>query len=195
MRKCVIVLCAVLILVVLAFWIGRAVGVEAGSKLQAKRGLQLHRELVDLDKRFLTNVVSRPSTMISGLYQFEVRFAGKTGKVSEIELEFSNGQLVKASRLPIQGIVQTGNVVSWEQYEISEGPSAIFVGRIDGKEMWGQGLCGTRTGLAPGGASSVRCLEGASKILKLDRTLPSISEPSVGRKLLRLGTVALPNVR
>jgi hypothetical protein len=138
MAKKIISLCAVLAGLSVAFWIGRGVGADIASKAQTKRDVQLHKELIELDRAFFTNVVTRPSTMTSGRYNLEVRFAGKPEKISEIELEFSNGRLVKASKLPIQHIVQTGNVVSWEQYDSDEGPIAIFVGTIDGNEMWGR---------------------------------------------------------
>lgn len=138
MAKRIISLCVMLALLAIAFWFGRAVGVDTTSKAQAKRAIQLHKELIELDRAFLTNVATRPGTMTSGRYKLEVRLAGQPERVSEIELEFSNGKLVKASQLPIQHIVQTGNVVSWEQYDASEGPSAIFVGTIDGDGMWGR---------------------------------------------------------
>jgi hypothetical protein len=130
--------CAVLALLAIAFWVGRAGGVERTSMLQTKRDLELHKQLVELDQSFLTNVVTRPNTLTSGLYTLEIRFAGKTEEVSALELEFSNGQLVQNPKLPIQHIVQTGSVVSWERYNMDEDPSSTFVGVIDGNVMWGR---------------------------------------------------------
>ena len=140
MRKWLIALCGILALIgiVVAFWVGRAVGTGTASKAQTERDMQLHKELIELDRTFLTNVVTRPSTMTSGRYNLGVRFAGQAERLSEIELEVTNGNLVKISPLPIQHIVQAGNAVSWEQYDMSEGPSAIFVGTIDGNAMWGR---------------------------------------------------------
>lgn len=130
--------CVILALLVIAFWGGQATGAESASKLQAKRDLTLHKQLVELDRSFLTNVVTRSNTLTSGVYTLETRFAGKAEKVSAVELKFSNGQLVQPSNLPIQHVVQTGSVVSWEQYDGDEGPNSSFVGLIDGSVMWGR---------------------------------------------------------
>jgi hypothetical protein len=139
MQKKILVLCAFLALLVIAFWVGWYSGVYSRSKLQTKQDLELHKELVELDQSFFTNAVTRPSVMNSGAYTLEIQFAGKPEKVSStLELEFSNGRLVGAPNQRIQDIVQTRNVVSWEQYDSDEGPSTTFVGVIDGDGMWGR---------------------------------------------------------
>ena len=138
MKRKIIGVCAALALLTIAFWIGRASGINSASELQTKHDLELHKELVGLDQSFLTNVVTRPNTMTSGLYTLELQFAGKTKQVSELRLEFSDGKLVKPSQLPIQDIVQVGSVISWEQYDADEGSSTKFIGLIDGNVMWGR---------------------------------------------------------
>src|SRR5258706_15135851 len=100
MLKKLAIFCAVLALLAIAFWIGRTNGVSTSSNLQTKRDLELHKTLVELDRSFLTNVVTRPNMMTSGIYALEIRFAGKPETISELELEFSNRQLTKVSKLP-----------------------------------------------------------------------------------------------
>ncbi|HXI85790.1 MAG TPA: hypothetical protein VNL17_17055 [Verrucomicrobiae bacterium] len=138
MQKKIVAVCAVLALIAIIFWVGSYYGADSRSKLQTKRDLDLHKKLVELDRSFLTNVVTRPNTMTSGSYVLEIQFTGKPEKTAALELEFSNGQLIKMSKLPIQDLVQTGSVVSWMQYDEDEGPSARFIGLIDGNGMWGR---------------------------------------------------------
>jgi hypothetical protein len=100
--------------------------------------LRQHEELVELDKAFLPTIAVRPSSMTSGTYTLETWFHGKAAEAAEVELEFSDGQLVKLTGLPIQGIVQHGHVVFWERFDYDEGPSAAHVGLVDGNTMWGR---------------------------------------------------------
>jgi hypothetical protein len=138
MKHKIITIVAVLALLVIAYLAGQSNGSHTAVEQQTERDLDLHKELVELDQSFLTNISTRPNTMSSGAYTLETRFAGSTTKESSLELEFSNGQLLKVTGLPIQDIVQTGNVVSWEQFDYDEGPSARYVGLIDGDVIWGR---------------------------------------------------------
>ena len=143
MKQKIIVVVSVLILLVTAFLTGRRSGmhvaIEQQTKQQLQRDLQLHRELVELDRLFLPNIPVSPNTMTSGSYTLETWIAGKPEENSVLKMEFADGKLVKLPpRVPIQDIQQTENVISWERYDMHEGPSAIFIGLIDGNEMWGR---------------------------------------------------------
>lgn len=138
MKRKIIPISAVLVLLVVTYMVGQRNGIKAESEQQSKRDLQLHHQLVELDESFLTSVVTRPNVISSGTYTLETRFAGQSVKTSTVKLTFSDGQLMKLENLPTQGIQQTGNVVSWEQFDPDEGPSARFVGIIDGYVMWGR---------------------------------------------------------
>jgi len=137
MIKKIVAGCVILILAVITYWVGRFVGAESASKSRTKRDVTVHTELVKLDEMFLTNVVTRPSTLATGFYRLETKLAGKPTITSRMDLEFSNGRLTKISG-NVQNIVQTGSVVSWEQHDRNKGPSARFVGVIDGEMMWGR---------------------------------------------------------
>ena len=133
MKRKIIAIGTVLALLVIAYLAGHSNGSQSEVQQQTKRDLSLHKELVELDQSFLTNIVTRPSTMTSGVYTLETRLSGKSAEVSELELEYSNGQLLKLTGLPIQDIVQTGHVVSWERFDYDEGPGATY-GRTSG--LW-----------------------------------------------------------
>jgi hypothetical protein len=142
MLKRIIVVCAILVLLPISYWVGRDVGQESSANLYAKREIELHKQLVEFDQSFMTNAVTQPGTMTSGLYSLETRFPGKAREVCEVTLEFTNGRLVKVSEPKhTQNLIHTANVVSWEQHDIGkhdERPGARFVGVIDGDAMWGR---------------------------------------------------------
>ena len=145
----IVVIGAVLALFAMAFVTGRVIGIRSTSDLQSKRELELQDKLFELDQAFLKDVVTRPNTMTSGRYTLEIKLAGQMKKISVVELEFAKGKLVKLSKLPIENIeniVQTGNVVSWTQYDMDKGPIARFVGLIDGNVMWGRVYVGPGSG-------------------------------------------------
>jgi hypothetical protein len=140
MLKRVIVVCTVLAFLVIAFWVGRAVGLQTAIKLRTKQELEQHDQLVALDRSWLTNVVTRPSTMTSGVYTLEIRLAGRPVQASTVEFDFSKREFIKGSKLVIWNVVQTGNAVSWEQHETEddEEPNATLVGLVDGNGIWGR---------------------------------------------------------
>jgi hypothetical protein len=102
-----------------------------------KHDVMVHTELLKLDEPLFTNVVTKPSTLTSGRYTLEMQIAGKPATNCVLDLEFSNGRLTKISGF-VQKVVQTGSIVSWEQYDMSESPTVKFVGVIDGDRMWGR---------------------------------------------------------
>src|SRR5258705_12934344 len=77
MIKKIVAGCVILILAVITYWVGRFVGAESASKSRTKRDVTVHTELVKLDEMFLTNVVTRTSTLASGFYRLETKLAGK----------------------------------------------------------------------------------------------------------------------
>lgn len=127
-----------LFILVIVYVAGLSVGSRTAIRRRINRDLMLHKELVALDRSFLTNVATRPNTLISGNYILETQIAGKPAEVSSLRLEVSKGQLTKLSQMPIQDIRQTGNVVSWERFDIDERPRTIYIGMIDGNRMWGK---------------------------------------------------------
>jgi hypothetical protein len=141
MTKKIIAGCVIVILLAVAYWVGRSVGWSAGTESAVRSRMEhdvmVHTELVQLEKSLLTNVLTRPITMPSGRYTLETKIAGKPATASALEFQFSNGRLTRISG-NVQQIVQTGNIVSWEQYDTGEDPSAIFVGVIDGDMMCGR---------------------------------------------------------
>ncbi len=138
MKRKIIAVGVVLALLVIAFLAGHFNGLRSADEQQIKQDLSRHKELVDLDQSFLASIAARPSALTSGTYALETRFPGKAAEVSALELEYSGGKLLKLTGLPIQDIVQTGQVVSWERFDYDEGPAATYVGLIDGDTMWGR---------------------------------------------------------
>lgn len=138
------VVCAVLGLLAVAFWCGRSTGFHTATtqatRQQAKRDLALHDRLVELDRSLFAQVAASPNKMTSGRYTLETSLAGTTTAAS-VDLDLVDGQLRRITSLHVQDIQQTGTVVSWEQFpgaDADEGPSARYVGVIDGDEMWGR---------------------------------------------------------
>ena len=138
MKRKIVITGTVLALLIIAYLVGQFTEERSATKQQTQRDLSLHRELVQLDRSFLVNIATKPSTITSGTYTLETRFPGKIAGVSSLEVEYSDGQLLKLAGLPIQDIVQRGPVVSWERFDVDEGPAARYVGFIDGDIMWGR---------------------------------------------------------
>ena len=137
MKRKIIIAGAVLVLVVIAFLVGRYMGSQSAVQQQTQRDLRLHEGLVELDQSFLANIATRPSSITSGTYTLETRFPGKAPQISSLQVECSNGQLLKLTGPAIhKDTVRQGSVVSWQAYE-DEGPFARYVGIIDGDIMWG----------------------------------------------------------
>ncbi len=137
-KRNIIIIGAALLLPVIGYWVGQSHGSNKEVKHRTKRDLELHGQLVELDQWFLAGVATRPSIMTSGKYTLATRWAGRKTEVSMVDLEISDGRVSKMTGLPIQDIVQTGKVVSWEQVDMDEGPSARFIGLMDGDGMWGR---------------------------------------------------------
>jgi hypothetical protein len=137
-KRNVTIVGSVLLLPVIGYWVGQSYGSNREMKQRTKRDLVLHGKLVELDQWFLAGVAAQPSTMTSGKYTLEKRWAGRAMETSVAELEISDGCVRKMTGLRAQDIMQTGKVVSWKQVDADEGPSARFVGLMDGDGMWGR---------------------------------------------------------
>lgn len=102
------------------------------------------RQLAELDRSFLTNVVTRPSTLTSGAYVMETTFPGQAPTNWTLQLVFSNGQfaLPKPTTPGRAGmadtLVQNGSVVSWYHEGTMYEATAECVGLIDGDTIWGR---------------------------------------------------------
>jgi hypothetical protein len=142
--KKILILCAVVAAIVFAFAFGKHLGVqdatEMHTKLRIKENSDLQQQLLQLDQSFLANLVTRPGTLISGTYKLDVQYAGQITKSFPVTLTFSNGKLVSmtTTAFHVQNIVHASSVVSWNQFDLDEGPSADFIGLINGNQMSGK---------------------------------------------------------
>jgi hypothetical protein len=137
-KRSIKITCGLLAILLIAYYIGRHGGHHSAIVQRMKLDFEQHKALVLLDQSFLSTIATHPNTMTSGVYMLETRFAGKTSEETAVEVQIDNGQLVKLAKQPIQEIAQKGSVVSWERYDMDEGPAARFIGLIDGNMMWGR---------------------------------------------------------
>ncbi len=127
-----------------AYGIGHFKASVDNSVSRMNQDVEHWRQLAELDRSFLTNLVARPSTLTTGRYVLETTFPGKPPKVDMLDLVFSNGQFaLPKSTEPHRGgmadtLVQNGNVVSWHHEGIMYEASAECVGIIDGDTVWGR---------------------------------------------------------
>jgi hypothetical protein len=140
MRRTLLALSVVLPLLVVAGLVGWFYGSRAATRREIAREASRQKELMVLDESFLAKVAVRPGAPVSGKYVLETSLPGKAPDAAVVEAEFSNGQLVSLTGVPVQGIVQTGQVVSWEwEYaDPDEGPVVRYVGLVDGDAAWGR---------------------------------------------------------
>lgn len=140
MNRTVLAAIFVLAIVVAAY----SVGYFRASGDHASRDFEHYKQLAELDRSFLTGVVTRPSTLTTGSYILETRFPGKAPKFDFLELMFSNGRF--ALPMPTaprrhgmaDTLVQNGNVVSWHHEGVMYESNAECVGLIDGNMIWGR---------------------------------------------------------
>jgi len=101
-------------------------------------------QLAELDRAFLTNAVTRPSTLVSGPYVLETHFPGKPPQTTALDLVFTNGRfaLPRPEQPGRSGmadtLIQNGSVVSWYHEGSIYEADAECVGLIDGNMMWGR---------------------------------------------------------
>jgi len=143
-KRRVIIVVAVLAALAVAYGIGYFKASVELSASQMNQDFEHWAQLAELDRSFLTNVVTRPSTLATGTYVLETRFPGKPPKIDVLELVFSKGQfaLPKSAEPHRNGmadtLVQNGNVVSWHHEGIMYEANAECVGLIDGNTIWGR---------------------------------------------------------
>lgn len=101
--------------------------------------------LAALDAETLAGVPADSPALATGPYVLEVRFPGEAPRTHAITLELdAGGRLAGPPRMPsteaavTQELAQTGHVVSWMQHDMNEGPSARYVGLVDGGTLWGR---------------------------------------------------------
>jgi hypothetical protein len=128
-------LIGVLVLLGIVFWIWKFEGADAQSKQRTLHDLELHKNLLELDRSFLTNLPCASNALTSGNYTLDVCLAGQSEKLTNVLLGVSNGQITNS---PLLDLVQNGNEVYWVQYDYDQGPFQEFVGLIDGDAMWGR---------------------------------------------------------
>jgi hypothetical protein len=139
MKRKILVAVTVLLLLAIAFWAGQSNGTSETTRLQLKSQLAIHKQMIDSDRSLFEKVITRPNSMTSGIYALEVTFPGRTKESSVLNLQLVNGQLIRVpTELQMEDIQQTDKIVSWVRHDMHEGPSARFMGLIDGTEMWGK---------------------------------------------------------
>jgi hypothetical protein len=142
MKRKIIIAIGVLVLLVIAYWVGHGRGSAAAEWEQAQRDMKLHEDLVALDRSFLAGLATKPGSLTSGTYVLETQFAGKPAIRTLVKVTYRNGQSLELTGLPSQDIfnvVCQGAVVSWDCGNMSaEGPFATYVGLVDGSVMWGR---------------------------------------------------------
>jgi len=111
----VALLLLVLVLITMAYRLGHFVGKDEGIAQQ-------QQQWVDLDEGLLAKLPVRPNTLTSGEYVLETRFAGKPAQTEAVTLAVADGKLAKPPAGPSNRIAQNGNVVSWIQFDVNEGP-------------------------------------------------------------------------
>lgn len=142
-RKIINIVMAVGLLII-AYGVGSCRASYYASVNQMNRDFDHWKKLAELDRSFLTNVVTRPSALTSGTYVMETTFPGKTPTNWVLQLVFSNGQFalpkptVQRRAGMADTLVQNGNVVSWCHEGIMYEADAECVGLIDGDAIWGR---------------------------------------------------------
>jgi hypothetical protein len=144
MKRKITIFVALLAALAAAYGIGQFKASIDSSTRQMNADFEHWRQLAELDRSFLTNVVTRPSTLTSGAYVMETTFPGKAPTNCVLQLVFSNGQfaLPKPTTPGRAGmadtLVQNGSVVSWRHEGIMYEATAECVGLIDGDTIWGR---------------------------------------------------------
>jgi hypothetical protein len=144
MKKRIIAVVSALAALAIAYGIGYFKAALDGSACQMNRDFEHWAQLAELDRAFLTNVVTRPSTLRTGTYVLETTFPGKPTTTSVIDLVFTNGRfsLPKTEEPHRNGMadtmIQNGNVVSWYHEGIAYEANAECVGLIDDNMIWGR---------------------------------------------------------
>lgn len=144
MKRKVIIIITVIAALAAAYSIGYSKSSVDSSINQMNQDFENWTQLAELDKSFLTNIVTQSSTLKTGTYVLETRFPRKPPKTEVIDLVFSNGQfaLPKPTEPHRNGmadtLVQNGNVVSWHHEGIMYEANAECVGLIDGNMIWGR---------------------------------------------------------
>jgi hypothetical protein len=135
---------AILAALAAAYGLGQFKATIDRSTRQMHADLEHWRQLAELDRSFLKNVVTRPSTLTSGTYVMETTFPGQQPTSSVLHLVFANGQfaLPKPTTPGRAGmsdtLVQDGHVVWWLHEGIMYEADAECVGLIDGGTIWGR---------------------------------------------------------
>jgi hypothetical protein len=130
--------------VIAAYAVGHFIGSCDADASRRDRDLKHWQQLAELDRAFLTNVVTRPGALVTGRFVIETCFPGIPPRSHPLDLVFSNG----LCSLPMPAgphrngmadtFVQNGNVVSWHHEGILYEGSAECVGVIDGEMIWGR---------------------------------------------------------
>src|SRR5690606_31912084 len=106
----------------LAHWSGETSGAEEQRRERAAVDLALHGKNLALDRWFFANAVVRPSTVASGRYTLETRWADAPATESVVDLEVSEGRIDAMRGVSAQDLVVEGNVVSWKEPGVEEAP-------------------------------------------------------------------------
>jgi hypothetical protein len=144
MKQRIILVASMLVLIAIAYGVGHFKASYDISVSQMNSDFEHWQSLAKLDRSFLTNIVTRPSTLTSGAYVMETTFPGKAPTNYVLDLVFSNGQfaLPKPTNPKRAGmadtLVQRGNVVSWAYEGVMYEADAECVGLIDGNVIWGR---------------------------------------------------------
>lgn len=140
--RLVVVIGAMIVIATLTYFVGHNRG-ERYCAQHLQQPPEYWEQLVQLDRDFLSTVVTRSNRLASGTYVFEIRFPGQSTQTYVVALVFANGRLLKApnprkDKFVTHSLVQNAHVVSWSQTDTDEGPNATYVGLIDGLMMWGK---------------------------------------------------------
>ena len=144
MKHKIIVIGLLIFVAVAAYYAGQIKSSFDSSLAQMNRDFEHWDQLAQLDRSFLTNVIIRPSSLISGRYVLEIRFPGEPPLIDHLDLVVSNGliALPKSNKPHRNGmadtLAQNGNVVSWHYEGIAYEANAECVGLIDENMIWGR---------------------------------------------------------
>src|SRR5262245_11800132 len=126
-----------------SFVAGRFIGSVSASEKRMSKEMNRLNQLAELDKTALQTFPVRSNTMTSGTYLMQVWFPKSQLEPRAIALRCENGQItVPGGTFSRSGgakqLAVTGNVVSWDQEGALYQMDAIYVGLVDGNEMWGR---------------------------------------------------------
>ncbi len=129
------ILLGMALLTIIAFFGGRWEG-QSSCARQLQQPAEYWAQVAQMDRLVLAAVDANPNTLMSGAYVLDVRFPNEVAKSYTVQLAFTDGKLLRPPNpepdvFVTHGFVQEGNVLSWSQADIHEGPVAEYVGMIE----------------------------------------------------------------